>query len=388
MTTILFKGGHVFTGLSTEFETLDILADTETGRIITVAPELHEADQIVDTTDRYIIPGLINAHTHIVFDPFARGYDATSETNSTVLALQNLADALHDGVTYIRDLGSIYEIDLKLSALEKAGKVLIPGIVGSGSAVVMTGGHGVSIGIEADGPDATRKAARTVIKHGAKNVKLMATGGVSVDGEKPTDIQLGEDELRAAVEEAHKKGYTAAAHAQGTEGIKNAIRAGVDSIEHAVYLDDEAIEMMLANQTTIVPTLEAPIAINNGAEHLPTWMVEKSQEVTVAHWSSIRRAVQAGVKIAMGTDSGTPYNTFRYASTLEVADMVEAGMTPVQALLASTKAGAELLHITEDAGTLQVGRLADLVILPADPLADITQLQGAKTVYKKAQLIK
>ncbi|MEN2667419.1 amidohydrolase family protein [Listeria aquatica] len=251
----------------------------------------------------------------------------------------------------------------------------------------MTGGHGVELGLETDGPDEMRRNARRNIKNGARNIKMMATGGVSVDGEKPTDVQLSEEEMRVAVEEAHHKGYTACAHAQGTEGIKNAIRAGVDSIEHGVYLDDEAIQMLLAHGTFVVPTLIAPYAINQHPDVLPEFMVAKSVEISEAHFESIGKAAKAGVKLALGTDSGTAYNDFENSAAFEMELMVRAGVTPLQALQASSRNAAELLKINQETGTLEDGKLADFLVLKENPLEDIRAVQGEKDVYKKGRLV-
>lgn len=230
---VLYKNANVFTGNNTDFEEgIDFVVDTESGEFVSDTA----VDQEVDLAGKYVMPGMINAHTHIVADPYEKiatlgDKDVTAAT-STFLALKNLNALLTDGVTYIRDVGSVFDVDIELSALEESGELVAPGIIASGNPLTMTGGHFSNGSYEVDGVDEVKKFARLVMKKGARNVKMMATGGVSFSGETPWDVQMTEEELRAGVIEAHHKGRTACAHAQGTEGIQNALRAGVDSVEH------------------------------------------------------------------------------------------------------------------------------------------------------------
>lgn len=396
MGKIYFKNAHVFTGVNESFEALDFLVDDQAGTFVEVGSDVTVAEdvEVVDLAGKYVMPGMINAHTHIILDPLFKigGLSSVNGNQSepvvdTYIAVDNLKKLLKNGVTYIRDVGSTYDIDLKLGKLEREGKIVAPGIIGSGAALMMTGGHGAELGREVDGPDETRKAARELLKKGARNIKMMATGGVSIDGEQPTDVQLSVEEMKAAVDEAHHKGRTACAHAQGTQGIKNAIIAGVDSIEHAIYLDDEAIEMLKEHGTFVVPTLVAPWAINQHTDLLPEFMVKKSLEVQEAHFKSIGRAAKAGVKIAMGTDAGTPFNDFEGLNAFELELMVQAGLTPLQALQATTVNAAELLKIASEAGTIAADKLADFLILERNPLEDIKAVGEEKIVYKKGKQV-
>ncbi|GMA45971.1 metal-dependent hydrolase family protein [Tetragenococcus muriaticus] len=388
MTKTLFKNAKVFTGKNESFEAFDFVVDDQTGNFT----QEEAVDQTIDLAGKYVMPGMINAHTHIVADPYSQiaqlgSPDSTAPT-STFLALTNLQKLLSDGVTYIRDVGSVAEVDIELSALERKGEFLAPGIMASGNPLAMTGGHFSEGSYEVDGVDEVRKYARFLLKKGVGNIKLMATGGVSFDGETPHDIQLTESELQAAVEEAHHKGRTANAHAQGTEGIQNALRAGVDSIEHAVYLDEETIAMFLQRGTYIVPTLAAPWAMIQEANQLPEFMVRKSLELSEAHSQSIGNAAQAGVPLAMGTDSGTAFNNFDQNSSIEMELMVNAGVTNLQALQAATINAANLLQIEKQTGTIEADKLADFIILDDNPLENIKALQAEKSVYKKGKKVK
>ena len=366
------------------FKSQTVSVDTVFGQVVET---VREADQIVDVQGKYLVPGLINAHTHIVMAADGRERAGQDVTLDTLVALQNLQDAIASGVTTIRDAGSTDNIDLKLATKIRQQRLQLPDIIGSGAALTMTGGHGSKIGMEVDGVDEVRKAARWNLKHGAQTIKLMATGGVSLDGEQPTDEQLSVEELTAAVLEAHHKGKPAMAHAQGTQGIKNAILAGVDSVEHAVYLDDETIQMLLDTNTAIVPTMAAPWQMLQHKDDIPAYMYDKASALWEAHQQSIRDAAAAGVNVVMGTDAGTSYNDFKSGPGVEIRLLASVGMTPEQVLLASTIRGAELLGIAERVGELVPGKDADMLILDRDPLQDLAVLTDAPRVIKRGQAV-
>ncbi|MCL2548974.1 MAG: amidohydrolase family protein, partial [Symbiobacteriaceae bacterium] len=277
-------------------------------------------------------------------------------------------------------------IDLALQKAQKAGFAGGARIITCGPCLTMTGGHGWMGGTEVDGCDEARKAARVNLKKGVELIKIMATGGVMTPGVEPGSAQLTEEEIRAAVEEAHKAGRKTATHAQGSQGIKNALRAGIDSIEHGFYLDDEILEMMLANGTALVPTLVAPFHIVEGglAAGIPAYAVEKANRCAEDHLESFRRALAKGIKIGMGTDAGTPLNRHG-ENALELQKFVDNGMSNLQALLCATKVAAEVCDRAASLGTIEVGKLADLLIVEGDPLTDISLLvskEPIKTVVK------
>lgn len=383
MTIVNYVGGNVYV-TNEGFKSQTVSVDTVSGQVVQT---VREADQIVDVQGKYLVPGLINAHTHIVMAADGRERAGQDVTLDTLVALQNLQDAIASGVTTIRDAGSTDNIDLKLATKIRQQRLQLPDIIGSGAALTMTGGHGSKIGMEVDGVDEVRKAARWNLKHGAQTIKLMATGGVSLDGEQPTDEQLSVEELTAAVLEAHHKGKPAMAHAQGTQGIKNAILAGVDSVEHAVYLDDETIQMLLDTNTAIVPTMAAPWQMLQHKDDIPAYMYDKASALWEAHQQSIRDAAAAGVNVVMGTDAGTSYNDFKSGPGVEIRLLASVGMTPEQVLLASTIRGAELLGIAERVGELVPGKDADMLILDRDPLQDLAVLTDAPRVIKRGQTV-
>jgi imidazolonepropionase-like amidohydrolase len=252
----------------------------------------------------------------------------------------------------------------------------------------MTGGTAHFIGREVDGADEARKGAREQLKAGADSLKVMATGGVLTAGADPGSAQLTYEELRAVVEEAEKAGVITAAHAHGATGIKNAILAGVDSIEHGIFLDAEAIDMLLEHEIFLVPTLATAYGvITKGSEFgVPTFMIEKARRAMDSHLDSFRRAREAGVRIAAGNDGGTPFNR---ADNLagELEHMVAAGMSCVEALVTAHSAAADLLRMAEQIGTVEPGKLADLVVLDADPQVDISAVRQVHAVIKAGQWV-
>ncbi|MBV8355843.1 MAG: amidohydrolase family protein [Candidatus Eremiobacteraeota bacterium] len=263
-----------------------------------------------------------------------------------------------------------------------------PTILAVGSPLCMTGGHGWWFQArETNGPWDARKAVREQLKMGADCIKLIATGGVLTPGAVPGNDQLTEEEMRAAIDEARTHGLRVAAHAIGTNGIKNAIRAGVTSIEHGSLIDDEGIALMKKHGTTLVPTLNALMGIvENGEENgIPKYAVDKARVIEKTLTQSLRRARKAGVKFAGGSDAGTPFNRHEdYAREIELmTTMLE--MTPREALHATTAVGGELLGI--EAGRLQPGAPADLLLLDGDLERDVRALFAPRAVIKSGRIV-
>ncbi len=351
-----------------------------------------EDDEVVDLTGKTVMPGLINSHVHIVMEPVGdpNSILINESPYKTVLrGANNLKKHLYSGTTFFRDLGGYDYIDLVLRDAVNEGLIEGAEFLASGKVVTMTGGHGWIMGREADGVEETRKAAREQLKAGADVIKIMATGGVMTKGVEPGSPQLSMEEMKAAVDEAHKAGKLTATHAQGTTGIKNAVLAGIDSVEHGIFLDDEVIQMMLDKGTYLVPTLVAPyFIVKYGVENgVPQYAVDKSKYVMDYHNESFRKAYKAGVKIAMGTDSGTPFNQHGGAPW-ELKLMVENGMTPMEAITASTKNSADCLGILNSYGTLEAGKFADFIVLNDNPLVNLDTLFDVENVYKLGKKVK
>ncbi len=347
--------------------------------------EIPDGTEIIDYSGKVIMPGLIDAHVHLCLKPVADPFEILLEESAgrtAIRAVEHARETLKAGVTTVRDMSGKDYVDLDLRDAVAEGNIVGPRILASGKNLAMTGGHGWPTAEEVDGPAQARRGARKQIKEGADQIKIMATGGVMTEGVKPGAPQMTENEMRAAIEEAHKADRKTAAHAQGTEGIKNALRAGIDSIEHGIFLDEQSINLMKENGVYLVPTLAAPHWISEKGEEsgIPDYAVEKSDDVIEDHRDSFRKAHEAGVKIAMGTDAGTPFNEHgRNYKELEL--MVENGMTCREALIAATTGGAKLLGISAKTGSIAPGKEADLLVLGKNPLEKIENLETLERIY-------
>jgi imidazolonepropionase-like amidohydrolase len=393
----LFHGGTIFDGTSGPIAQADVVV--EDGRVVDVAPGL-DGDERVDCTGRTVLPGLFDTHTHVIFStldwveelvtPFSfKFYDA----------MRNLEKTLGTGITTVRDAAGA---DAGIKKAVDDGVIAGPRMRISVNMLSQTGGHadgwlrsGVDLDLEwpgapsgrVDGPDAVRRKVREMIRAGADVIKVATSGGVLSPTDDPRHPHFRPDELEEMVAEATAAGIYVMAHAQGAEGIKNAVRAGIRSIEHGIYLDDEGIDLMLQHGTWLVPTLVAPLgvldAVDAGAS-LPASTIDKARAVVDVHRSNVSRAIAAGVKVAMGTDSGVgPHG----ANLRELEELVRCGMSPQQALVATTSSAAELMGLGEELGTLAPGTRADLVLVDGDPLEVATLRERVRQVWKDGVLV-
>jgi imidazolonepropionase-like amidohydrolase len=355
------------------------------------APKAARAAGHVEGRGKTLTPGLIDCHVHLCFDGSAdfaaEARELTSDALATVKAVRNAARTLEHGVTTVRDLGGRADSAIQVARGVELGLIAGPRILAAGRALTITGGHGHSIGLarEVDGPDAVRHAVREEIRAGATVIKLIATGGVLTPGITADFTAFTQDELDAAVDEARKWGRVVAAHAIGSTGIVQAVRAGVDSIEHGSLMDAAGARLMKERGTFHVPTISAIRGMVEHPDEVPGYAVAKARAVAEIAREAFRRSVRSGVRIACGTDAGTPFNPHGN-TTEELVSMVEWGMTPLRAMRAATSDAAELLRLP-DVGVIRAGAAADLVLFDANPLEQIDTVRKPSAVWKAGELV-
>ena len=362
--------------------------------------QVPDAAHRIDVAGKTIMPGLIDAHLHLlgiktmnqmtwlIDEPHVR----------TIRAAVDAWRCLDAGFTTLRDAGGMNAIYVKQTIAE--GTVPGPRIVASGRVVSQTAGHGdwhfvpvewnerMQLGRLADGVPEVRKAAREQLREGADMLKIFTTGGVMSEKDKPTACQYSMDEIRAFVEEARNAGVRTGSHAQGTQGIKNAVLAGVDNIDHGMYLNDETIALMVERGTTLIPTLAVIDAIvrHGRKDGVLESSVHKAESVQAIHIESFRKAYAAGVICGLGTDYLSAPTSPMGANAIELEIYVKkVGLTPMEAIVCATRNNAAVLGLQDEIGTLEVGKQADLIIVDGDPLADIALLRDRErilAVYK------
>jgi imidazolonepropionase-like amidohydrolase len=352
----------------------------------------------IDLPNLTLLPGLIDAHTHLTMDPHF-GYEtlAISIPRQTLTGAKNARLTLLAGFTTVRNVGAGDFSDVALRDAVNAGDVPGPRMLVSGPPLGITGGHcdndllpfeyhATEAGV-ADGIAAVQHKVRENIKYGSDLIKVCATGGVLSLGDNPQHSQYSLEEMKAIVADAHRLGRKVAAHAHGAEGIRWAAEAGVDSIEHGSYIDDAGIAIMKERGTYLVPTLYLGdwMIENAGLTHLPPPLLAKAQEVIPAARKNIAHAFASGVKVAFGTDAAVyPHGLNAH----EFAVMVKLGLTPLEAIQAATINAADLLGWTGKVGTLDPGAWADLIAVDGDPMKDVTTLERVKFVMKGGEVVK
>lgn len=378
------------------------LNDEKIEKVCPFAEAETDGAKIIDLSDKFVMPGLIDAHVHTCADGAAGSFSGDGDTIGDV-AFKSLVNAQKDlmaGFTTLRDECSNGFADVALRNAINTGKVTGPRMMVSGIAIGATGGHADSHhsphvseapvnGLIIDSPDEGRKAARYNFKYGADQIKIMATGGVLSFGDDPAASELTLEEMQAILDVAKERGRTSSAHAHGANGIKYAIRAGITSIEHGMLMDDECIDLMALSGTYLIPTIIAAhqIVANGREGGMPEWAVLKAEQCLAGHKENLRKCREKGVKIGFGTDAGTNYNEHG-KQALEAKLMVEYGFEPAYVLQAITRVNAEMMRWNERVGTLEAGKLADVVAFEKSPLEEIETMQNALFVMKDGVIYK
>jgi imidazolonepropionase-like amidohydrolase len=403
----LIHAGRVIDGLTDKVLT-DHTVVVDAGKIVAIEPGFRTGgggDQVIDLKSGTLLPGLMDMHVHVTSE-----YSRTSEIdnfkeNETDVAIEGVVYAertLLAGFTTVRDLGDSFRASLGLRNAINKGMVPGPRIIAAGRTIASTGGHGdptngwsrrfpANPGPDEgviNNPEEARKAVRQRYKEGSDTIKITATGGVLSIAKSGLNPQMTEAEIRAVVETARDYGFKVAAHAHGAEGIKRAARAGVDTIEHGTFMDDEGIKIMKERGTFYVPTISAGRWVFDQAQDptfFPSVVRPKALQVGPQIQNTFGKAYKSGVKILFGTDTGVSKHgenakEFRY--------MVEAGMPAMEAIRSATSATAKFLDLDAQVGSVTVGKLAELVGVPGDPRADITVMERVNFVMKDGKVYK
>jgi len=403
--TIVLKAARMFDGKSDSLTKPGLVVITD-GKIAAVGTgaAIPSGAEVIDLGDATLLPGFIDAHTHLSMEASDDWKQAMLDRLQKPVAEQaldasvNARKTLLAGFTTVRDVGSSDYLDVGLRNAINSGTIVGPRMLVTVHAIGSTGGHcdrggGFRAGLfgrETDpldgvinGPEEARRAVRLDHKYGATMIKVCATGGVLSLTDDVDTPQLTQEELNAIVDEAHALRLKTAAHAHGAEGAKRAIRAGINSIEHGSFLDDEALDMMKVRGTYLVPTLMAPDYLRQKLDagvYFPPKIAAKARDAIASIQSMFKRALAKGVRIGLGTDAAV------YPHGLNAGEfhlMVDLGMKPVDALKAGASSDAELLGLDKQVGSLEAGKLADVVAVPGDPIADIHQTEHVFFVMKE-----
>lgn len=385
MTSKILKGATVIDGTGSAPRQADVVVEGDrivfVGSPVEIAGGVLEQATVIDLVGKYLTPGLMNHHEHLDNRRQSNSFQFRAGLPPVVLALRGVKNALlslFEGVTTIRDLGGKGGTGIDVRNAINEGQFPGPRVFACGQPIAITGGHAWQICRIANGADEVRLAAREQIRAGADFVKLMASGGYVTQGtDLPTSPQYSLAEIRAAVEEAHDAQKPTTVHAHPPVAIRRAIEAGIDCIEHAALLDLPTAELMASSGTFLVPTLSESWIMGYRGDKIgrPQWLIDSCLEHLPHRLDCFSNAVKAGVKMAVGTD-------VIGEMVEEMSLMAAGGMTNMQVLQAATRNGAELVRMSDDLGTVEVGKLADIVVVGQDPLADLAAFRHVELTMK------
>jgi imidazolonepropionase-like amidohydrolase len=395
MSRLRIVGGHVVDARSPEPRPNQAIV-VENGRIVSVGGGgAADGDIVVDAAGGYVLPGLWEAHCHpggLIPDPTKLTAFETGGERA-LRAFRNLASVLTRGVTTVRAVGDAAWVDIALRDAAAAGTVTAPRMFCAGPCIKTTGGHGAYRRVrsvymdayeEVDGPEQVRQAARKIVKMGADWIKLLITGGIAGGNESMTELQMTAEEIAVACQVAHRKGLRACAHLGAAEAVKVAVGAGLDSVEHGYALDEEAVARMARKGTYYIPTL----SVTQDEAFMYRWKwpqhsIDRALAGARRHREGFQMALAAGVKICAGAD----LNPMAETAIPEIEWLARCGMTAHQAITAATLRGAELCGAESDHGTIEPGKIADLIVMPKNPLENVSALRGVEIVVKEGRVV-
>jgi len=379
-----------------------VIIDNNKIVLVTTKDNIPKDAKIIDLGDYTLLPGLIDMHVHpnLTTDDYQVDHLKGSSASKALMGLKNVQDLLSAGWTTLRVAGDgdVGYANMEIRNAINKGLFVGPHIYGAAHYISVTGGGGdinflsyeqkvIADGLIADGPDEIRKAVRNEIKYGSDWIKLLVTGAFMTAGDNPNNVHFTAEELKAAVEEAAKRDVPVMAHAHAAEGIKMAVRAGVRTIEHGSFIDEEAMDLMVQHGTWLIPTFSIHLYFDEKLESNASLQkaIEIGRKTKESMYTNMRMAFKKGVKFGLGTDDvGWPAGY----SAREFGEYIKIGMTPMQAIQCATKVNAEILKKEKEIGTVEAGKLADLIAVRGDPLKDISELQRVEFVMIGGKVVK
>lgn len=384
---ILLKNGQAW--LNHTWQAADLLVEGD--RIAAIETDIaQQADQVIDAAGKYILPGIIDCHVHLSMNggphPMA-DLGKCREAEAVLVAMESAEELVRSGITTARDCGGIDRETVLVRDAIKAGRIQGPRVVACVGAIRIIGGH--FYGTEIAGADEARRAARDYIRKGAQYIKLMATAGLGKIGEQPGVAELDVDEMAAAIHEGQKHGMASAAHCHSKEGMMNALAAGVTTLEHCTFLDEEVVDKIIEQDVFMVPTFSPYCQMTRyGKERgVSPYMCQMSREICEYKNKTFPLAYQKGVKIAFGRDAGAPL--VRHGEYyIEMLDMEAAGMCRTDIIISATETAAQALQLENETGSLTVGKCADILMLDANPLDDLRNFRKVNTVIAAGRIVR